>query len=401
MYVHFRPEDLWSIYFQFPGKKYALVKMSEREITYGSLVNVMVSNGYCKDDSLCYLKEEDIGLQGVCVIKGNIEVVHMLRQFESTQTLSLTVIKGKVVIEPPIGEDQDAQQIDVEPPVVFAVAESGGVHKLVPPNCQLHLGTQESVNFLPLKSVPPNCQLHLGTQLNTEVSVNYADFQFDSDEEDNAVSEEGSSSDEDFVVDVDHLDAGEEEDDSDSVQYVEEQIAKRRTEEPELDETLSEIKRKRAEYMSSTHCEGDTDPEDIYDMEQEEDDEEAQEIPVPEPVKKKAKRPGPTSRSHSSAGPTINPDWFPSSEEEDTGFEADDDGNEPMSFVISSGRRSRAKKRPPRVWYDEDRMHPEQQFQLKLCFKDVYQFREALVNLHVKQLRRYKYHRNCSDRIIV
>ncbi|XP_045088290.1 uncharacterized protein [Aegilops tauschii subsp. strangulata] len=72
-----------------------------------------------------------------------------------------------------------------------------------------------------------------------------------------------------------------------------------------------------------------------------------------------------------------------------------------MSFVISSGRRSRAKKRPPRVWYDEDRMHPEQQFQLKLCFKDVYQFREALVNLHVKQLRRYKYHRNCSDRIIV
>ena len=54
-----------AIYFQFPRKKYALVKMSEREITYGSLVNVMVTNGYCKDDSLCYLKEEDIGLQGV------------------------------------------------------------------------------------------------------------------------------------------------------------------------------------------------------------------------------------------------------------------------------------------------------------------------------------------------
>ena len=201
---------------------------------------------------------------------------------------------------------------------------SGVVHKSVPPNCQLHLGTQESVNFLPLKSVPPNYQFHLGTQLNTEVSVNYADFQFDSDEEDNAVSEEeilvgmdtdddeGSSSDEEFVVDVDLLATGEEEDDSDSVQYVEEQSAKRRKEEHELDETIADIKRKRAEYMASTHCEGDTDPEDIYDMDQEEDDEEAQEIPVPEPVKKKAKRPGLTSRSHSSAGPTINPDWFPS-----------------------------------------------------------------------------------------
>ncbi|KAE8801468.1 WD repeat-containing protein 43 [Hordeum vulgare] len=84
----------------------------------------------------------------------------------------------------------------------------------------------------------------------------------------------------------------------------------------------------------------------------------------------------------------MNKDWYPSSEEDDTCFEGDDDGNEPMSFVIPSGRRSRTKKRPPKVWYDEDRLHLEQQFQLMLCFRDVYQFREALVNLHVKQLRR-------------
>lgn len=46
--------------------------------------------------------------------------------------------------------------------------------------------------------------------------------------------------------------------------------------------------------------------------------------------------------------------------------EADDDGNAPMSFIIPSRRRSRAKKPQPRVWYDEERMHPEQQFMLRL-----------------------------------
>ena len=169
----------------------------------------------------------------------------------------------------------------------------------------------------------------------------------------------------------------------------------------DLKDTIADIKRKRAQYMSSTHCEGNTNPEDLYDMDLEEEGDDCQEIAVLEPVEKKVKRPGPTSRSHSSIARSMNEDWYPSSKEDDTGFEADDDGNEPMSFVIPIGRRSRAKKRPPRVWYDEDRLHPEQQFQLRLCFRDVYQFREALVNLHVKQLKRYKYHRNCSDRIIV
>ena len=38
---------------------------------------------------------------------------------------------------------------------------------------------------------------------------------------------------------------------------------------------------------------------------------------------------------------------------------------------------------------------------LKLCFRDVYQFREALSRLHIVQVRNFHYHRNCKDRIIV
>jgi hypothetical protein len=47
--------------------------------------------------------------------------------------------------------------------------------------------------------------------------------------------------------------------------------------------------------------------------------------------------------------------------------------------------KSRAKKAKERIWYDENRKNPEQQFMLKLCFRDVYQYREALSRLHIVQ----------------
>uniref|UniRef100_A0ACD5WCU9 Uncharacterized protein n=1 Tax=Avena sativa TaxID=4498 RepID=A0ACD5WCU9_AVESA len=68
--------------------------------------------------------------------------------------------------------------------------------------------------------------------------------------------------------------------------------------------------------------------------------------------------------------------------------------------MLSSGRKSKAKKMKPRIWYDEGRILDEQQICLKMCFLDVYQFRNALQNMHIAQLRNFRYHRNCKDRII-
>jgi hypothetical protein len=48
-------------------------------------------------------------------------------------------------------------------------------------------------------------------------------------------------------------------------------------------------------------------------------------------------------------------------------------------------RKSRAKKAKERIWYDENRENPEQQLMLKLCFRDVYQYKEALSRLHIVQ----------------
>ena len=122
-------------------------------------------------------------------------------------------------------------------------------------------------------------------------------------------------------------------------------------------------------------------------------------------MKKRVRRKGPTTRSHCEDELPGKEDWAPSDPEDDEqlGFlgEEEDDGLEPLPFVLPNGRKSRANKQPKRVWYDETRENPEQQFRLKLCFKDVYQFRQALCQLHIAQVRNFHYHKNGPDRIIV
>jgi hypothetical protein len=58
-------------------------------------------------------------------------------------------------------------------------------------------------------------------------------------------------------------------------------------------------------------------------------------------------------------------------------------------------------RRQSETWYDEIRENLEQQFKVSLCFKDVYQFRQALSRLHIVQVRNYHFHMNTLDRIIV
>ena len=131
---------------------------------------------------------------------------------------------------------------------------------------------------------------------------------------------------------------------------------------------------------------------------------------VPEPVavaakqkKKEPVRKGPTTRAHCSQQSTTPADYVPSDDEgPDVDLDPlDDDGFESMSWVMPKGRKSRAKKREPRVWYDESRLQPEQGLCLKMCFLDVYQFRRAVQTLHIAQLRNFRYHRNYKDRVIV
>jgi hypothetical protein len=100
----------------------------------------------------------------------------------------------------------------------------------------------------------------------------------------------------------------------------------------------------------------------------------------------------------------IEQDWVPSSDEESNPgdlSQEENDGAQLPPFKLPNGRKSRAKKNKIRVWYDEKRGNPQEQFVRKLCFLDVQQFRRALLTFHISQNRNYSFHRNCSDRVIV
>ncbi|KAE8787406.1 hypothetical protein D1007_38569 [Hordeum vulgare] len=130
-----------------------------------------------------------------------------------------------------------------------------------------------------------------------------------------------------------------------------------------------------------------------------------EEHPMQKPTKRRKKlevRKGPTTRSHSSVLEEVKLAFIPSSDEEDDWllFEDEDYGPEPLSFVLPKGRKSRAKQRKPRIWYNDKLEQPHQQLCLYMCFKDQHQFREALLSLHITQARDFRYHRNSDQRII-
>ena len=156
-----------------------------------------------------------------------------------------------------------------------------------------------------------------------------------------------------------------------------------------LHQKIKELKRKR-------EFEGDSEPEDLFC-----ESEEEEEFVPPEPLHKLPVRRGPTSRSHCSSQSALEADYIPSSDEDIDQPHPDDSDVEVEVYLPSSGRKSRAKKRKARQWYEESRLTPQEQICWHLCFLDVYQFRRALVNLHVTQRRNFHYHRNNKDRIIV
>ncbi|KAE8791355.1 Protein FAR1-RELATED SEQUENCE 5 [Hordeum vulgare] len=128
------------------------------------------------------------------------------------------------------------------------------------------------------------------------------------------------------------------------------------------------------------------------------------EIPLPQTFKKVSKV-GPTTRSHHQADKEFIPDFIPSNDSGifpgDYGISDSNDEAGLEGIPLPCGRKSQAKRAKPRQWYDEKRPDAREQLCLKLCFTDVYQFRKALRNYHIRILRNFHYHGNCKDMIIV
>ncbi|CAM0870512.1 unnamed protein product [Alopecurus aequalis] len=345
-------DDIWDLRFNLDGTDNLERTMCYSDITYLNLLALIETEGYGINDKMYYVREPDIGVDGMELVDGTAKVEKMLKQYEQKKCLQLTVINGKNNHPAQINTIAVESQVPISEigvPVVYEV--------------------NDAEQHIMAKGKEPMQQ-----------------------SEDISDDEQGDSDSEDIDIDMGEYRAAEHEE-------------ARREEEDELNQRICDLK-KRKRTSSVYPDEGESEAEEIYyNSDCSSDDSGCHLVPELEPARKKKKpvRQGPTTRSHSSQQTTAPADYVPSDDEGTDGDldPEDDDGFEMLSWALPKGRKSRATKKQPRQWYDEQRLLPHEGLCLKLCFVDVYQFRRAVHALHIAQLRNFRYHRNCKDRVIV
>ena len=398
-------EDIWNVRIHFDNNDLLERKLSCSDVTYLNMVALMETQGFGIDDSLMFYMETP-GEQGLELVDSNVKLQLIKRQNEECLVLNLLFRACPPAVSVPqkgfvrkqnldITEYFEPVVFDLADPPVYAVDQQGVAYE-----------GQSSCSIAPVG-------LAVLTQESRSV-VNPKLKEVVEEEQDGYDGSYASSSEGQYDSDTNPYYMGdlrpnynEEMHDAEDMEMEEgNRQREEEVQEQHEEETEDEESEEETEQEEQVHYEGDTEVEELFDLEDDDPIVPEEEEKIYVPAKKKQKlqvRRGPTTRSHSSVLEEVQPDWKPSSDEEDNSLlkDSEDDRFQPLAFVLPERRKSRAKKRPPRVWYNEDLEQPHQQLQLQMCFIDQHQFRDALLSLHITQCRDFKYHRNSDQRIIV
>jgi hypothetical protein len=341
-----------------------------------------------------YVKEEGKGFEGMEAVTSMDKVEEMLELFDETQVLNLTVIKHNASIPSGLNSSKVEANVPVNDEPVLSVDKHGVTH--------ISEGEGETMEGIFPVAVDYSDVLYIGTQQSCILDkgkgkeVVTEDFVpvdiIDSDDETFGWRNMGQFNPEDHnrLVEAEF-------------QLLKDLKRKRKEAESTVDvDIVAKLAHKKKQRdHPDMHIEGDTDVEELFEEEEDSEEEEMQEEDIT-CDSKMVPRPGPTSRSHHEEDVEEQFYFVPTSEEEMSfdEMESGDDDGFIKKFCLPSGNKRRLKKMKKRVWYDANRENAHEQFDVKLCFTDVYQFRVALRNFHIAQLRNYHLHRNTPNRII-
>ncbi|KAM0914332.1 hypothetical protein ACQ4PT_011539 [Festuca glaucescens] len=351
-------DDIWEIRFNFHGEDNLERTLSRSDIIVLNLMALIQGHCYGFLDTMYYVKDKGKGFEGMEAVNSMAKVEQMLQLFEEERLLKLTVIRHNATIPTGLNKDDMQDEFLVNEPTRLSVDKDGVTY----------ITEDEEEAIYP-------------------VVVDYSDVLY--------VATQQSSNLDKGKGHVDVID-------TDDEIFGARNMGQYRPEEDNRAVEPEHQLQKKQRMGQKMHIEGDTDVEELY-----EDEEESEPEEVPEEDllchKKKVAKPGPTSRCHHEPEHQDAFYFVPSNEEElsHDELEASDDDVFVSNFVLPSGAKRRLKKMKKRVWYDHSKADAHEQFALKLCFRDVYQFRVALRNFHIAQLRNYAFHRNTRDRIIV
>ncbi|KAE8771034.1 hypothetical protein D1007_57126 [Hordeum vulgare] len=321
-----------SIYFNAAGT--LELKLCSSNVTYLNVVAVMEIHGFSVYDLLYHIENPDLGEKWLEMVESNAELQLIKRQIEEWKVLNLLVR----ACPPPMSQFQRQELSTI-------VYEECVVYEFSVPS--IYVFDQEGIVF---------------ESQSSSSSATHG-------EDDN----DGNPF---YMGDADDIE-------------MEEGKRQREYDEIEEEETYDEG----SQEEEVVHYEGDIEVEELFQMDEDEKvvSQDENNVVLHEEKKKKKKhklpvRRGPTPRSHSSVLEKEEPEVKPSSDEEEKGLlkEADDDGFEPLSFVVPKKRKSRAKQRPS-----------------KDVFKGSTSIQRGFVELTHHSSRNFKYHRNSDQRIIV
>ena len=96
LFIDFRQHsDMWELYIQFDGAKFVSTTMRRSDIRFLNLLGLMEKEGYGLCDSMYYVKDEGKGLNGLEIVDNNGKVEEMVRKYERSRKLVLTVMRDK------------------------------------------------------------------------------------------------------------------------------------------------------------------------------------------------------------------------------------------------------------------------------------------------------------------
>ena len=133
-------------------------RMSRSEIRYLNLLSIMESEGYGINDSIYFVKHEGEGLNGLELIDSHLKVEEMIRKYEHSKAVILTVMKDRraksIVVSPVKRPRPGVVHVDLvsddEQPIPLQMSTQGSVycenlHTQYDQHIPFQFGTQESV----------------------------------------------------------------------------------------------------------------------------------------------------------------------------------------------------------------------------------------------------------------
>ena len=271
-------DEIWEIRFNFPGEDNLERTLCESDITVKNLYALIQVRGYGYSDTIYYVKEKGVGLQGMEVVTSMEKVEQMVELFNREKVLSLTVLSKKKAVPAGLNRELVEPQVRMEAYSTLSMDKHGVTY--ISDEDEILLVAID-YSEVPLFGTQQSCNMRKGKGICQPVEV----------------AVEVQDSDDDDIFDMGEYRVGDHEKAVAEELELIKNLKRHREEEVEEEESSEENfimqqleREKQIRDDPAEHIEGETDVDELYSSEEDSDDDDIFE----DEEKQLVHQPGPT-----------------------------------------------------------------------------------------------------------